>query len=241
MATSRLRGENSVTSRPSRRVRPSVSWSSPATTRSRVVFPHPDGPTTTNIVPSATSTDSSSRATVPSRKTLVTSSRASSAISEAGPRASRPPHLRLLLPEDQRAQQLNGLPHALVDRQQQVLVLDAHHVVVVDGPQRAHDVPPHPFALPVPDGSERPRSVEDVLVVLRVEHAVAPDVALVDERVLGVHVEDRGLPPERGDGLDHVDALPEQVAGVEVRPDLRPHLRPQPEQRFGVVHDEPRM
>src|SRR5215218_7487349 len=52
MATSRSFGSRLVTSRPLRRIVPSVTVSSPAIIRSVVVFPHPEGPTSTTKLPS---------------------------------------------------------------------------------------------------------------------------------------------------------------------------------------------
>ena len=52
MATSRSRGCTSLTRWSSMRSSPSVTDSSPATIRSRVDLPHPDGPTSTRNSPS---------------------------------------------------------------------------------------------------------------------------------------------------------------------------------------------
>src|SRR3954470_15348281 len=54
MATSRLRGSRPFTTRSPIRIVPPVISSSPATIRSAVVFPHPDGPTNTTNSPSCT-------------------------------------------------------------------------------------------------------------------------------------------------------------------------------------------
>src|SRR5919197_4174999 len=60
---------------------PSEMSSSPATMRNAVVFPHPDGPTSTMNSPSSISSWSSSTALVPSAYTLLTRSKATAAIS----------------------------------------------------------------------------------------------------------------------------------------------------------------
>src|SRR5579875_3220484 len=52
---SRSLGSRSLTTRPSMRISPEVTRSSPATMRSKVDFPQPDGPTMTTNSPSATS------------------------------------------------------------------------------------------------------------------------------------------------------------------------------------------
>jgi hypothetical protein len=51
-------------------------------------------------------------------------------------------------------------------------------------------------------------------------------------------VEDRLLAAEQLDRLDDVDALPEQMARIEVRADLRSDRLAQSEQRRRVVDDE---
>ncbi len=66
MAMSRSRGSVSLTGCPSMRMVPSVISSSPATMRSAVVFPHPDGPTSTISSPSAMVRSSDLTAVVPS-------------------------------------------------------------------------------------------------------------------------------------------------------------------------------
>ena len=55
MEMPRSEGASHVTSRPPMAMAPSVRFSRPAIIRSRVDFPHPDGPTKTQNSPSATS------------------------------------------------------------------------------------------------------------------------------------------------------------------------------------------
>src|ERR1700730_6055772 len=69
---SRSRGERSLTTRPPTSIVPSVMSSSPATMRSAVVLPHPDGPTRTMNSPSATSRSSSLTAWTPFGYRFVT-------------------------------------------------------------------------------------------------------------------------------------------------------------------------
>src|SRR4051794_21650907 len=75
MATSRWRGGMRVTSRPAIRTAPVVSGSRPATIRSVVLFPQPEGPTSTTNSPGATSRLTSSTATTPPGNSLRTPSR----------------------------------------------------------------------------------------------------------------------------------------------------------------------
>ena len=66
MATSRLPGSTSLTIRSPMLIVPSVASSNPATIRSTVVFPQPDGPTNTKRLPSGISRSSEDTARVPS-------------------------------------------------------------------------------------------------------------------------------------------------------------------------------
>ena len=77
---SRLFGDRSLTTRSPIRTTPSLISSRPATIRSAVVFPHPEGPTSTMNSPSAISRSSRSTARVPSPNTFETSSNATLAM-----------------------------------------------------------------------------------------------------------------------------------------------------------------
>src|SRR5919112_6271512 len=83
MAMSRSLGATSLTTRSPMRTWPSVIGSSPATIRRAVVLPQPEGPTRTIRLPSGTSSDRFSTATVPSSNTLVTWSKTISAMGSA--------------------------------------------------------------------------------------------------------------------------------------------------------------
>ena len=65
MATSRCRGDTSLTTRSPKLIVPDVIRSSPATIRSAVVLPQPEGPTSTTNSPSATSRSRASSALTP--------------------------------------------------------------------------------------------------------------------------------------------------------------------------------
>src|SRR5512132_548614 len=80
MAMSRSRGETSLMIRPSIAIRPDVTFSRPATIRSAVVFPHPDGPTRMRNSPSATVSERSSTAATRLSNSFVTRSNLTSAI-----------------------------------------------------------------------------------------------------------------------------------------------------------------
>src|SRR3954469_20905815 len=72
---SRCRGGSPVTTRPLMRTWPPVTSSSPATMRSVVLLPQPDGPTRTTNSPGSTSRLTSRTATTPPGNSLRTSSR----------------------------------------------------------------------------------------------------------------------------------------------------------------------
>src|SRR5260221_5608650 len=74
MAMSRCLGSTSLTSWPSILMVPEVTSSRPATMRSAVVLPQPDGPTRTSSSPSPTARSSAETAVVPSGNRLVTDS-----------------------------------------------------------------------------------------------------------------------------------------------------------------------
>ena len=80
MAMSRSRGERCVTLRPAMVIAPEVAVSSPATRRSAVVLPQPEGPTRIMNSPSGMSSDSSLTASVAPGNSLVTFWKDTSAI-----------------------------------------------------------------------------------------------------------------------------------------------------------------
>src|SRR5256885_12297951 len=96
---SRSGGSMSLTTRSPILISPSVTSSRPATIRSAVVLPQPDGPTKIMNSPSRTVSSRSSTATVPSGKRFVTWSNSieanASAPSVAGLHCAHHVHLRL--------------------------------------------------------------------------------------------------------------------------------------------------
>src|SRR5438034_2780731 len=72
MAMSRSLGSTSLTRRPPTRISPALTSKRPATMRSTVVLPQPDGPTSTSSSPSSISSVKSCTAVVPSGKTFFT-------------------------------------------------------------------------------------------------------------------------------------------------------------------------
>src|SRR5829696_653595 len=91
---SRAAGCSLVTSRPSIRIRPAVTFSRPPIERSRVVLPHPEGPTSTTNFPSSIVrlTSSTARTSVPN--IFETFSRTISPTSRKVPRSCNRYHMR---------------------------------------------------------------------------------------------------------------------------------------------------
>src|SRR6266545_6462679 len=97
---SRSRGARSLTTRPPMRMSPPVISSRPATIRSAVVFPQPEGPTRTTNSPSAISRLKSRTAGV-APKTLVTWTSSMAATALAPHRACREPEGDAALDEEE--------------------------------------------------------------------------------------------------------------------------------------------
>src|SRR3954469_18516620 len=131
---SRSRGASSFTRSPPMISAPSVISSRPATIRSAVDFPEPDGPTRIVNSPSATDRSSPSTARVPSSKTFETSSNAIEAtahlpdviaIPERG--ALQRPLLRGVVDaHDAEALVVAVLPLEVVQQRPRVVALDVH-------------------------------------------------------------------------------------------------------------------
>src|SRR3984957_18988177 len=89
MAMSRCPGSRSLTGWPSMLIVPEVTSSRPATIRSAVVLPQPDGPTSTSSSPSLTARSSALTAVVPSPNRLVTDASSIRATRTSLPHAQR--------------------------------------------------------------------------------------------------------------------------------------------------------
>src|SRR4051812_29491135 len=126
---SRSFGETSFTTRPPIETVPSEMSSRPATIRSAVVFPQPDGPTSTRNSPSWMSSVRSKTAWTPLSYTLSTSSNTTSAMD--------PPDLELrgIVERFERLEGERERPHDTRRGDEQALVArlaDEHDRVVVD-------------------------------------------------------------------------------------------------------------
>lgn len=102
--------------------------------------------------------------------------------------------------------------------------------------QLAENSAPGVLAVAVTHGAENPRALVDAVEGRGVQDAVDRRVVGVDGGVLGMEVVDGAL--EGPDGGDDVDALPEEVGGVEVRADDGADGLAQAKQRGGVVDAE---
>src|SRR5207245_6189296 len=155
--------------------------------------------------------------------------------------ASCPPHRARRLLQEHALEELDCLAETFGGGGEAVLVLDAEGAVVAGDSERADEIAPELLVLAVADAAERPRPLVVAGVVLRVEDAVEGDVRPIEIDVLRVDVEERVGAAERAHCLKRIDALPEEVARVEVRTQLRPGRGAQPQQGLGVVDEEARM
>ena len=118
-------------------------------------------------------------------------------------------------------------------------MLDAHHVVVAAQTERGDDALPFALVVAPSDAAKEPRTLRHPSIGLGVEDAVDSHVLRIDCDVFGMHVEDGAA--ERANGSRDVDTLPEEVAGIEIHPEVRPGGRAQLQRGLDVVHDEARM
>src|SRR4051794_16028402 len=212
------------------RISPSVMSSSPATIRSTVVLPQPDGPTSTMNVPSGISRSKSLTASVPSAKTFRTLSRTISATCSR----NLPAQEALNAPLRQiRRHVVRGVAapegvQELAEVESRLVAEDAPRLVDRPDPALPEElvepeaVLPHelrrsrPVPLEYPErfGRERPR-------VIRAEGRVRHDVERVEAAF-------RLVPEGENDRLRHVtlvDAAEEQAKAVAL-------------ERFRDIHPE---
>src|SRR5690349_24802523 len=129
---SRSIGWRPFTTRPPIAISPSVRSSSPAVSRSTVVLPEPEGPTSTTNSPSAISRSTLSTATQPPSKTFVTPLRTTSAI--AGDQVAVPEGAALRHPplalevdgDDPEAAGVAVLPLEVVEQRPDVVAAHIH-------------------------------------------------------------------------------------------------------------------
>jgi hypothetical protein len=138
---------------------------------------------------------------------------------------------------------------ALVDAHVRVLVLNAEHVVVAVSAQHAHERPPEARVMAPAAGAERPRAMLQVGVWARVVVAVHAALVRVELGVLGMHVKEQSRLAKLARSKHRVDALPEEVARVEVGAEHRRALQAarllralaHANERVRVVDREPRV
>ena len=114
-----------------------------------------------------------------------------------------------------------------------VFVLDRDRPAIAVVAQRGQQRRPLGRRPPGPDGAEVPRHRVGLRRPAEVEDSVGGDAVGVQQRVLAVYESDRVA--QALDRRDRVDALPPEVARVEVDGDVVPGDLAQASERFGVV------
>ena len=151
--------------------------------------------------------------------------------------ASRPADSsRLILCHNDRSENRDSLAKSLVNGHDAVLVLDGDSSVVAAEAEVGDNVSPVRLVVTESDCAEYPRAVKLVAVMLGIENTVLCGVVLVDLGILRVEVIDRAL--ELADSGNGIDALPQQMGGVEVCADNGTYSRAEAEECFGIVYAE---
>src|SRR5262245_31394042 len=88
----------------------------------------------------------------------------------------------------------------------------------------------------IADGAENPGAIGLIAVMARIKHAVDFRIPFMNRQVFGVDMPDRAF--EGPNGGARIDALPEQMRGIEIGADDRPRSFPQFQQRVWVVDDK---
>ena len=91
----------------------------------------------------------------------------------------------------------------------------------------------------VANGAEGPRPLRDARVGLGVVTAIHRDVQRIDITVFPMDMDDRLA--ELADGGYHINAVPKQVAGIEVAAERGTRCIPQAQHRLHIVHQHPRV
>ena len=116
-------------------------------------------------------------------------------------------------------------------------MLDGHNKVVAHKTEIAYDVFPVKLIVAVAYGTENPRAVSFVGIVLSVKDAEFSGVVLVNLGVLRMEVIDSTL--KLADSGYGVDALPDEVRGVEVCADDVADCGAELKKSLGVINTEP--
>src|SRR4249919_649748 len=228
---SRAFGGTSLTTRPPISIVPEVGFSRPATIRSAVVLPHPEGPTSTMNSPSSTVCVSASTATTFPSKTLLTARKTTSATRPLTLHSSRRDGVDEVTLCEQEGEQHRHDDHHVPGHEQRPLrvvrslerretELEGHVVLRLDDDERPEEVVPR-----VEERDHRQRCQSRAREGQDDSYERAKPRAAVDPRSL---LElDRQSPEE----LPHEED-PER--GDEVRHDQRPQRVDEPE----VLHDQ---
>src|SRR5580658_8023467 len=128
-----------------------------------------------------------------------------------------PPSSFRLLTNHDAVEKAGGLGQTLLRREQAVFMFDRQRGIVAEHPQRRDKLAPPLGPVTVAASTENPAAVALMSVRFRIEHASAWKVGWVNLRVLGMDVEDGAS--KYANGGDRIDALPEEMAGIEVATD----------------------
>jgi hypothetical protein len=153
-------------------------------------------------------------------------------------RRSEPPRLAGSFLNHDTAEVFDGLFEAFLNAHQRIFVLDADYAVVTLLLEHANEWLPEFIAVAEAAGAEEPTAIVQVTIAARVERAVDLGIVRIDGRVFAVHVEDAALVTEYAGGFDRIDALPEEVRGIEVRAELPATGFAEAQDGFGVVDGE---
>src|ERR1043165_8088588 len=94
-------------------------------------------------------------------------------------------------------------------RHKAVLMFDREYIIVTEHAQRGDEFTP-PFGIvSIPAGTEDPRAITLIGVLLGIQNAGYGQISAIYLGVFGVHVKDRI--PEDANGCDRIDTLPEHV------------------------------
>src|SRR5204862_6517928 len=102
-----------------------------------------------------------------------------------------PGHFPFGLGEQNALEKTDRFLQSFADGHEAVLVLDGKRAVVPGHAQRRNEIAPEMSRVPITDRTKNPGTIDLVLVMLGVEHAIAPRVPFLHRRILGVDVPDR--------------------------------------------------
>src|ERR1041385_4205945 len=118
-------------------------------------------------------------------------------------------------------------------------MLDGNDIVIAGLAHRAQQIGPGRGFAALPNGGEMPGRFGSVARRSEMQNAMPADTLLVQDRVLAMHPAD-AIANILDDGHG-IDALPPEVTGVEIDPDIAPGISGQRLESGGVEHGDARM